>query len=236
MEIVVSEKPPQGFDASLTVPSGYARDDLVSDLRSVLDSIKEVNSGIQHIQVWIENAHEIDSELLDNLQLEPYRDLLQLRCGLPPQSEALPTRNFIKGVDEKAFLEVNRRAFAWHPEQGNLTAADLSDLFEEDWFDEDGFLLYDIGQQLAGFCWTKIHGNGRGAIGEIFAIAVDPDFHGQGIGKPLTVSGLNHLASKGITTGMLYVEADNAAAIHIYRQIGFSEFSRNRAFRMRIPN
>ena len=58
----------------------------------------------------------------------------------------------------------------------------------------------------------------------------DPDFHGQGIGAPLTISGLHYLANKGISLGMLYVESDNLPAIRIYEKIGFSVHSVNRAF------
>ena len=68
-------------------------------------------------------------------------------------------------------------------------------------------------------------------MGEIFAIAVDPDFHGRGFGKPLTISGLNYLANAGADLGMLYVEADNIPAIRIYEDIGFTHFCTNRAYR-----
>ena len=68
-------------------------------------------------------------------------------------------------------------------------------------------------------------------LGEIYAIAVDPDFHGHGFGKPLTLAGLDHLFSAGADLGMLYVEADNYPAIRIYNEIGFKHFSTNRAFK-----
>ena len=40
-------------------------------------------------------------------------------------------------------------------------------------------------------------------------IAVDPDFHGQGLGSEMTLAGLDHLASLGIETALLYVDAAN---------------------------
>ena len=47
-------------------------------------------------------------------------------------------------------------------------------------------------------------------------IAVDPDFHGRGLGAQLTLAGLDHLAGEGIETGMLYVDADNTPAVTLY--------------------
>ena len=107
----------------------------------------------------------------------------------------------------------------------------LNDLFKEEWFDDEGFLLLEVENRLAGFCWTKVHHQTDLTVGEIFAIAVDPDFHGRGFGKPLTISGLNYLENVGADLGMLYVEADNIPAIRIYEDIGFTHFSTNRAYR-----
>ena len=43
-------------------------------------------------------------------------------------------------------------------------------------------------------------------------IAADPDTHGTGLGRALTVAGLDHLAAAGpATSALLYVEADNDA-------------------------
>ena len=92
----------------------------------------------------------------------------------------------------------------------------------------------EVKNRLAGFCWTKVHHQGDLTVGEIFVIAVDPDFHGRGFGKPLTISGLNYLANVGADLGMLYVEADNKPAIRIYEDIGFTHFSTNRAYRKSV--
>ena len=229
MNILISDEAPVGFDLSMTVPQGFSRDLLTVELAAALRESLVATDSLT--QIWIEDAQMDDDNLLNSIGFSSYRDLWQMRCKLPPNGEGIPTRPFICGVDDEAFLEVNSRAFSWHPEQGSLDLSKLNDLFKEEWFDDEGFLLLEVKNRLAGFCWTKIHHQGDLTVGEIFAIAVDPDFHGRGFGKPLTISGLNYLANAGADLGMLYVESDNKPAIRIYEDIGFTHFSTNRAYR-----
>ena len=229
MNILISDEAPVGFDLSITVPQGFSRDFLRVELAEALRESLVTTDSLT--QIWIEDAQIDDDNLLNSIGFSSYRDLWQMRCKFPPNGEGIPTRPFICGVDDEAFLEVNSRAFSWHPEQGSLDLSKLNDLFKEEWFDDEGFLLLEVKNRLAGFCWTKIHHQGDLTVGEIFAIAVDPDFHGRGFGKPLTISGLNYLANAGADLGMLYVESDNKPAIRIYEDIGFTHFSTNRAYR-----
>ncbi len=52
-------------------------------------------------------------------------------------------------------------------------------------------------------------------------MAVDPAYQGRGLGPALTLAGLQHLRSRGLSTVMLYVDGDNAPAIATYRRLGF---------------
>ena len=67
-------------------------------------------------------------------------------------------------------------------------------------------------------------------MGEIYAIAVDPDFPGLGLGTALTVAGLEHLAGRGLTVGMLYVDGGNTGAVTMYEQLGFTIHHTDRAY------
>ncbi|WP_183096436.1 mycothiol synthase, partial [Nocardioides stalactiti] len=123
-------------------------------------------------------------------------------------------------ADAAALLEVNAAAFAAHPEQGGLTAADLDERMAEPWFDPAGLLLaVDDDGSLLGFHWTKRHDEKHG---EVYVLGVSPAAHGRGIGRVLTVAGLRHLASRGLEEVVLYVEADNTAALGLYSGLRFT--------------
>ena len=166
------------------------------------------------------------------------RELLQMRRTLPvEQPVTISTRSFVPGVDESAFLTVNNRAFADHHEQSGWTHEMVTARERESWFDPDGFRLHERDGRLAGFCWTKVHpaDDHDDVLGEIYVIAVDPDFAGQGLGKQLTLAGLDHLAQAGIVTAMLYVDGDNASAVAMYDRLGFHVHSSTKAFSRRLP-
>lgn len=165
---------------------------------------------------------EACAAIADDLGLTPDRRLFRMGRSLPiANTTDVALRPFRVGVDEHAWLEVNNAAFATHGEQGGWDLTTLQQREREPWFDADGFLLHERDGRLAAFCWTKLHLGGRVLTGEIYVIAVHPDFHGHGLGKALTVAGLQHLHSVGAEAAMLYVDAANQAAVGLYRALGF---------------
>ncbi len=169
---------------------------------------------------------------------ELVRTTLQLRVPLPLATErrgdppSIATRAFRVGRDESDWLAVNNRAFAWHPDQADRRPEDLAALEAEPWFRADGFLVHDGADgHLDGFCWTKVHDQHDPPLGEIYVIGVDPDGHGHGLGRALVLAGLDWLAAQGLTVGMLYVEADNQPARHLYASLGFVEHHAHRWWR-----
>lgn len=179
---------------------------------------------------WVHGTTPRHEEAASHAGLVSSRRLLQMRCPLPLEvTTDLVTRPFRPGEDDEAWLRVNNRAFSWHPEQGGWDAAVLAGRMAEPWFDPEGFLLHEADGRLAGFCWTKVH-PGATPLGEIYVIAVDPDFTGRGLGRDLAVAGLAHLSAEGLTVGMLYVESDNTAAVTLYRSLGFHTHQTSTAF------
>lgn len=209
-------------------------------------------SGSRRLRLWAHGVHPAARPLALKYGFSEGRRLEQwgrvLDDTLPPAAlpDGVRLRSFRVGVDDDAWLELNARAFAGHPEQGSWTEADLSARLAEDWFDPNGFLLAEMDGELVGFHWTKVHGarsappggaagsprhasgepgadldHGHEPIGEVYVVGVDPSHQGLGLGRALTLAGLHWLVGQGLTQAMLYVEADNAAAQATYRGLGF---------------
>ncbi len=200
------------------------------DLQSALDSWLSEHPH-DSAQLWLHQVNAQLDAIARAANFAPYRDLWQLRCSLPQAPSGIHTRAFTEN-DINDFLRVNNRAFHWHPEQGRLTAERFRQTTHESWYLQDGFrLLHNPENRLMGFCWTKIHHDTSPKLGEIYVIALDPDFVGRGLGKALTLAGLEWLSGAGLDRAMLYVEADNFAANATYHSIGFTKHHTNRAYR-----
>lgn len=139
---------------------------------------------------------------------------------------AVTIRGFDPDRDADAWVALNARAFARHPEQGAITRTDLATLMGEPWFDRDDLLVAEQGGRMVAFCWLKTavgsESSREGETGELYAVGVDPDSQRTGLGRLVVATGLERLAARGIRTAHLYVEGDNAAAIALYDSFGFA--------------
>ncbi|WP_405979535.1 mycothiol synthase [Streptomyces sp. NBC_00158] len=183
----------------------------------------------KRIRVWAHGGKSAARHLAQVLGLTLFRELRQLRRPLGPDAPPLPepalpagvtVRTFVPGQDDTAWLAANAAAFAHHPEQGALTQRDLNDRIAQPWFDAKGFFLAEREGELVGFHWTKVHAEEQ--LGEVYVVGVRPGAQGGGLGKALTAIGLRHLAESGLPTAMLYVDADNPAALAVYEGLGFT--------------
>lgn len=185
-------------------------------------------AGDRELAIWAHGNVRDAVGFANALGWTAIRELRQLRLPLsvpiaePEYPEDVTLRTFEPGQDEAAWVDVNARAFADHPEQGRMTADDLRQREEQPWFDPAGFFLAERDGALLGSHWTKIHEHEDGSrIGEVYVVGVSPQAQGLGLGKALTLSGLRHLRDQGLDV-ILYVDADNTAAVALYERIGFS--------------
>jgi mycothiol synthase len=256
-ELRLQHRSPGGHD--LVVRSldgtlaGYARlDDGVAELvvhprfrrhgfgEALLDQLLDL-AGDRPLSIWAHGDLPGSAELLAPRGFVRARVLLQMRRDLagvdadphPALPDDAHVATFRPGRDEEAWLRLNARAFARHPEQGRMSRADLELREAEPWFDPHGFLMAwrgdpDDGGQLLGSHWTKVHPPGDAgdeAIGEVYVLGVDPDAQGMSLGRALTDLGLAHLRNLGLREVLLYVEEDNTAALRLYEGRGFRRFA-----------
>ena len=195
--------------------------------------------------LWSHGDHPGAGQMAKRLGFVKVRELWQLQRRLGADAPPLPevrtppgvtVRTFRVGVDEQAWLRLNAKVFAGHPEQGATDAADLARRTGSAWFDPEGFFLAERYARLVGFHWTKVHAPARSTsdvppTGEVYVVGVDPDEQGSGLGSALTLIGLHHLAGRGLATVLLYVEADNAPALRVYQRLGLSQVATDTQYR-----
>jgi mycothiol synthase len=196
-------------------------------------------AAVGPLTAWAHGDHPAARILASRHGFEAVRTLLQLRLfplGTPAPggggggdggSEGgggVSVEAFRPGTDDEDWVALNARVFAGHPEQGRITLADLADRQAEAWFDAGDFLLArDESGRVIGYNWLKIEPAASPRIGEIYVIGVSPDAVGRGLGRALMNAGLARLHERGCVGADLYVEADNVAAVRLYRSLGFTD-------------
>ncbi len=198
--------------------------------------------GLHGIKAWSHGDHEAAADLAASYGYRAIRELWRMRLVrqapsseelaehplVPPTvSDGVTLRSFVPHQDEQAWLAANAAAFAHHPEQGAMTLTDLQARMAEPWFDPAGFFLAvnDQGEVL-GSHWTKVHPAraGQEAMGEVYVVGVTPAAQGLGLGRILTQAGMAYLQKSGLRAIILYVDADNEAAVSLYHKLGFTKW------------
>lgn len=210
--------------------------------RALTETVLEAYPGTG-LAAWSHGNHPAAGRLADAHGFVRDRDLWVMRRPLGPEhplpdpepAGGVVVRRFVPGRDEDAWLALNAEAFADHPEQGALSRADLDERMAEPWFDPAGFFLAEPADaphdpeaneavespSLLGFHWTKVHATDP-PHGEVYVLGVSPAAQGRGLGRLLTLTGLQHLAGLGLKEVVLFVEADNAPAVAVYAGLGFT--------------
>ena len=74
-----------------------------------------------------------------------------------------------------------------------------------------------------GFVAVKLHADSEAKLGEIYMLAVDPDFQGRGIGTALLTVALTWMRNAGMAVAMVETGGDpgHAPARRTYEKLGF---------------
>lgn len=102
----------------------------------------------------------------------------------------------------------------WRVQQQQAVEAVLDDPNQRVWVAEQD-------STPVGFVSVVLHDDDR--MGEIYMIAVDPDYQTQGIGKALTETAVDWMREAGMTVAMVETGADpgHAPARRTYENAGF---------------
>jgi len=228
----------EGASAELTVSPSRRRAGIG---RQLIETLLRLSPD-GRLRLWAHGEQAGATALAERMGFHRSRVLWQMRRSLyaPVPRAVVPDdiviRTFRVGHDEEAWLDLNARAFPHLPDQGSWTRKDLERRQHEPWFSADGFLMAWRGEQLVGFHWTKAHGGGghghhHDLFGEVYVVAVDPQERGTGLGRTLTLLGLNHLRALDLDQAMLYVDASNTAAISLYEGLGFARWDTDVLYR-----
>jgi len=228
----------EGASAELTVSPSRRRAGIG---RQLIETLLRLSPD-GRLRLWAHGEQAGATALAERMGFHRSRVLWQMRRSLyaPVPRAVVPDdiviRTFRVGHDEEAWLDLNARAFPHLPDQGSWTRKDLERRQHEPWFSADGFLMAWRGEQLVGFHWTKAHGGGghghhHDLFGEVYVVAVDPQERGTGLGRTLTLLGLNYLRALDLDQAMLYVDASNTAAISLYEGLGFARWDTDVLYR-----
>jgi mycothiol synthase len=183
--------------------------------------------GARQLDLWAYNDTGASQQMAGQFGFTPARHLLHLHrhmrsAPVPQHVTGATLRPARPGVDDEAWLTLNNRIFAGHPENGRWTLDDLRARMAQPWFNAEDVLLLEMDGALAGFCWLKIEDRPQeGRVGEIYVIGAAPEYQGRGLGRYLLASALGRLRAREATTAAIYVDQTNEAAVGLYTSHGF---------------
>jgi ribosomal protein S18 acetylase RimI-like enzyme len=151
-----------------------------------------------------------------------HRDLhmqLDNLLELPPVElpHGLRRRPFRQNSDEAVFIQYHTLAFSDQPRFQPYSLEDVQAAQEENFRDDDIFLLETEQGESVGFVWSISHGDTM----QIEPLGVSPRWRNQGLGRLLLYTGLHHGKQRGATQAELWTGEDNVISIKLYEHAGF---------------
>jgi GNAT superfamily N-acetyltransferase len=137
---------------------------------------------------------------------------------------------------------------AWSPVFDSIQKALDTEIYEhfypEGWRNSQQKAVEDVCAAEDTNIWVAIYADSpvgfvavkldrESSMGEIYMVAVDPDFQGRGIGSALLEFALNWMKEAGMAVAMVETGADpgHAPARHTYEKAGFGLFPVARYFK-----
>lgn len=147
------------------------------------------------------------------------RTIYQLRAPRPfPLTSDIAYRPLRDEGDIERISDLSRTVFGWHPDVSDYSPEALRAKADRAGFDPSLVLLHELGDRLAGFCWSEIRGADRVAL--VDQVAVSPDFPGRGIGRQLVIAAFRLLEGRTTKPSRIYVDAGNIKAARLYLDLG----------------
>lgn len=179
--------------------------------------------------VWAHGTLPAAVRLADRLGLAATRSLWRMAWDpaavvVPPLPGELTVRPY--NDDAAAWLALNARVFARHPDQGRWTAADFAARLAEPWFDPSDLLLVEHRHDLVAFAWLKRTADEA----EVYILGVAPEYQRRGVAAHLLGLLQQRAAGEGASSLTLFVEGDNLAARRSYVRSGFRHVSTDTQF------
>jgi mycothiol synthase len=185
--------------------------------------------GVERLDAWAHHPDPAATGLAASYGMRPTRHLWQMAMLLDRMAERHRRPAAVAGVrlrtyvadDAEALATVVRDAFPEHPENADFGTADIEALARLDWFDPSTILLAEdeAAGELLAVHWMKLEPDSD--AGEVYLLAVSPRAQGRGLGRAMLLAGLEQMRQRAVRLAYLYVDAENEAAIELYREAGF---------------
>ncbi len=204
-------------------------------VRSGLDRAGELGADCVHICV---PELERWSGLLQSNGFSKVREYLVLRWRLPELVLPEPPVDFelrsMSPGEEHLLTRAQNEAFTGSWGFSPNTTEEVAYRVAMTGTGHEGVLLLRRGDDVAGYCWTRVLGAPGRSVGFISMIGVVPAYRGQGLSKPLLLRGMEYMRTKGVGSIQLEVDGENAPAVGLYTSVGFREEARLHWFEERL--
>ncbi len=143
-------------------------------------------------------------------------DTVPTAAARAPRADAEPRIRPAAPADLEALVALEQRCF----DSDRLSRRSFQHLLTKG---HAATLVAEQDGGLAGYALVLFHG--QTALARLYSLAVDPAARGQGLARQLLAAAERAALAEGCAVLRLEVRADNAAAIALYRAVGYRRFA-----------